>query len=250
MMNFKDYANYYNLLYKDKDYQTEVDYIDKIIKTNSKTKELYHILDLGCGTGRHDILLAEKDYQVLGIDLSEQMIEIANSNKNDNCSFDVNDIRTFQINKKFDTVLSLFHVASYQTTNDDIEKYLQTAYKHLNKNGLFIFDFWYGPAVLTDKPVVRVKRVENDTLKITRIAEPEIIENQNLVNVHFDIIIEQQKNLKLTRLNEIHSMRYWFLPELKYFAEKNGFQVLKSLKWMGNENLDINSWYGLFILKK
>ena len=47
-----------------------------------------------------------------------------------------------------------------------------TAAKHLKPNGVFIFDFWYGPGVLTDPPVVRLKRLENEEIEVLRIAEP------------------------------------------------------------------------------
>jgi hypothetical protein len=76
MSVFGNYARYYDLLNKDKDYEKEADYVHGLIQRyapGSKT-----ILDLGCGTGRHDFLLAEKGYSVTGIDMSEQMLSIAN----------------------------------------------------------------------------------------------------------------------------------------------------------------------------
>ena len=41
----------------------------------------------------------------------------------------------------------------------------KTAAKHLKQNGVFIFDFWYGPGVLTDPPALRQKRLENNEMK-------------------------------------------------------------------------------------
>ena len=65
---FAKYSEYYDLIYTDKDYQKEVDYIDQLIqKYHPKAKT---ILDLGCGTGVHANLLAAKGYRVMGIDLS------------------------------------------------------------------------------------------------------------------------------------------------------------------------------------
>src|SRR5260221_2487885 len=109
---FLNYSKYYDLLYKDKDYAIEVDYIDRLIKKFHP--HAIHLLDVGCGTGRHANLLADRNYFVHGIDLSEQMLEIANNSKRSNPIFSKGDIRNFQLTKKFDVITSLFHVMSYQ----------------------------------------------------------------------------------------------------------------------------------------
>lgn len=65
-------------------------------------------------------------------------------------------ITEFRLNKKFDTVLALFHVMSYQVGNNDIINVLKNTSEHLERGGVFIFDCWYGQAVLTDRPSVRM----------------------------------------------------------------------------------------------
>lgn len=80
MNQFGDlYSKYYDLLYSDKDYTKEVEYIDSLIKgQNSKTKTL---LDMGCGTGKHAELFCDKGYTVSQVDLSEDMLKIAETRK-------------------------------------------------------------------------------------------------------------------------------------------------------------------------
>ena len=76
MQVFKDYAAYYDLLYKDKDYLKEVNYINNLIlkyKKGSKT-----ILEMGSGTGKHAVLLVKKNYNLVGVDFSQSMINLAN----------------------------------------------------------------------------------------------------------------------------------------------------------------------------
>ena len=76
MNNFVKYAQYYNLLYKDKNYRKEVDYVNQLIKQYSG-KPNRTLLDIGCGTGNHDIWFAKKGYRVVGIDKARGMIDIA-----------------------------------------------------------------------------------------------------------------------------------------------------------------------------
>jgi len=249
MTNFKNYAEYYDLLYKDKNYQEEADYVENLLNTFSENK-LQTVLDLGCGTGKHDNLFAEKGYTITGIDLSEEMINIANQSKHKNAEYLVGDVRNIELNRRFDAVISLFHVASYQADNQDFERYLQTAYKHLEKGGVFIFDFWYGAGVLTDKPSVRVRRLENEKLKITRISEPVMHPDSNVVDVNFEVQIEDKRNSETEKITELHKMRYFFIPEIKYFAEKNNFIFVNSFEWLSEKKMNFDSWNGIVILRK
>src|SRR5574344_624121 len=115
MSNFENYSKYYDLLYQDKDYSAESNYIDGLIKKyNLNAKTLF---ELGCGTGKHAKLLAQKGYKTFGIDLSESMLKQAKTLGVD-CEF--GDVRNFRCDKKFDAVLSLFHVVSYQTSDEDV----------------------------------------------------------------------------------------------------------------------------------
>src|SRR6202021_2412457 len=87
-------------------------------------------------------------------------------------TFSSGDIRNYRAGKRFDVVAALFHVMSYQTSNEDLLAAMVTAKEHLTPEGIFIFDYWYAPAVLTQQPSIRVKRMESDRLEVTRIAEP------------------------------------------------------------------------------
>jgi predicted TPR repeat methyltransferase len=248
---FNEYAKVYDLLYESKDYKLESDYIHELIQKYSKNA--HSILDLGCGTGRHDIELAKKGYEITGVDLSSEMLirAHANSQKQDvKCNFVHGDVRYVRLDQKYDVVLALFHVASYQTTNEDLLSFFQTASYHLKKNGLLIFDFWYGPAVVTEKPSVRIKEFENNDFRVIRISHPKMYLAENIVAVQFEVFIYNKSVLTMDTLNETHLMRYLFLPELKLLLEINSLESLTVLDWLKtDENQDINSWYALMVAK-
>ena len=251
MSVFKDYSKYYNLLYKDKDYHTEVDYVQSLIERHSNTN-CQSILNLGCGTGNHDFIFADKGYQVTGVDLSQDMIDVANSKKNNQAKIEFvqADIRDIQLHKQFDVVMSLFHVMSYQTSNADLDKALQTANVHLQKGGLFIFDCWYGPGVLTDRPTIRNKQFENNDYLVTRLSTPTMYANDNCVDVDFKVNILDKKTEQEYTLNEVHKMRYLFLPEIKYYLNTNGFDLVLDEEWLTSKELTYSSWNAVFVCKK
>ncbi|RXJ82203.1 class I SAM-dependent methyltransferase [Arcobacter sp. F2176] len=251
MNQFGDlYSQYYDLLYSDKDYEKEVDYVERLIKSNLPQAKT--ILDMGCGTGKHAELFCNKGYKVHGIDLSEDMLKIAHErarNKEDRLSFSQSKIQDLNLRKKFDVVISLFHVMSYQNSNEELIKAFEVAKTHLNTNGVFIFDFWYGPAVLTDLPTTRIKRLKNEHINVTRIAEPTLECQKNLVNVSYNIFIENKLSKNIIQKNELHQMRYFFDTELELICEKEGFNIEEKREWLDSKNPNFNSWNVVWILK-
>jgi SAM-dependent methyltransferase len=215
MQVFKDYSLYYDLLYQDKNYAAEADYIFSLIKKFQPQAQ--SVLELGCGTGKHASLLAEKGLKIHGIDQSSDMLSCAKKFENAQISFAQGDVRNYRINKKFDAAISLFHVASYQNSNEDLLQFFHTANAHLEAEGVFIFDVWYGPAVLNEKPEKRTKILENKMLKVQRHATPEIHFNDNVVDVNYEILITKKSDNSQNKLNETHKMRYLFKPELELF---------------------------------
>ncbi len=250
MAVFKDYSKYYNLLYKDKNYNSEVDYLINLIKAHSL--ESNSILNLGCGTGNHDFIFASKGFHVTGVDLSQDMIDVANSKKSNdsNLVFLKGDVRDVRLDKTFDVVMSLFHVMSYQTSNLDLENAIKTAHAHLEKGGLFIFDCWYGPGVLTDRPTVRNKQFEDNNFLVTRLSTPHMYSNENCVDVEFNVTIKDKTNGQTYDIHEMHKMRYLFLPEVHYFLDKNGFELVLNEEWLSSAQLTYNSWNATFVAKK
>ena len=248
-MVFNNYAKFYDLLYLEKDYHKECQYIQQIIINNGYGSNL-NILDIGCGSGKHANILSSFGHSLLGIDFSKEMIEIAKKNKKNNANFETHNAIDFNLNKKFDVVLSLFHVISYQNSNKNLYDFVANVSSHLKKDALFIFDFWYGPAVLTQMPSIKIKRLENDEIKVTRISEPSISENESVVDVNFELIIKDKINNETDVVREKHSMRYFFLPELIQVLNHNNIEVLNFEEFITKQKPSFNTWGVCCIAKK
>ena len=249
MTVFGPYSRYYDLLYRDKDYLKEAAYINSLI--NKYLPGAGTILDLGCGTGRHAGELVRLGFQVHGVDLSREMLEKAMLiNSGRNISFSEGDVRKVRLNKNFAVVTALFHVISYLTTNEDVLNTFKTAYKHLNDGGIFIFDCWYGPAVLSERPEVRVKRLEDDEIEITRISEPLMHENDTAVDVNYHVFIREKKNGSVEEIKETHRMRYFFIPEIFMFLNNAGFTPEGAFKFLTMSEPGGQDWNAVFIGRK
>ena len=250
METFRDYAYYYNAFYKDKDYERESKQIDYLIRKYSGN--VHSIINYGCGTGKHDLELTKLGYICTGIDLSEIMIDIAKKNSqivNEKINFSVADIRTYMPQEKYDAVLSLFHVMSYQNRNEDVIAAFRSARKALEKGGLFLFDTWYGPGVLSDKPVVRAKEIEDEQYKLIRIARPIMHDEKNVVDVCYEVLVIDKKTNETKVIEEVHNMRYFFRPEIELFLQQTGFELVDSFDGNTLSRTSFNSWTSYFIAK-
>ena len=110
-----------------------------------------------------------------------------------------------------------------------------------------IFDCWYGPAVLSDRPAVRVKRVEDEEIAVTRIAEPVMYPNDNCVDVNYQLLIKHKAGGMVEELHECHRMRYLFTPEVELLLEQTGFRLLHSEEWMTGKALGFDTWGACFV---
>jgi len=263
MSVFNDYAHYYNALYQDKDYKAETDFIINCLQ--KKNAHIKNILDLGCGTGKHALEMTKHGISVHGVDMSADMLKMgeevlaqkessrAEQSKDFSLTLELGDARTYRNHKKYDAVTSLFHVMSYQNTEQDALAVFQTAKAHLNDGGLFLFDFWYGPCVLSDRPEYREKIIQHEQGDILRIAKPTLKTTENIVDVHYTIIMNQtsqgQQNHQKNEhsFEETHSMRYWFLPELRHLAQTCGFSVCDEGAWMSYNTPTEKDW-GVWML--
>jgi SAM-dependent methyltransferase len=222
----EEYAKDYDALYEDKDYSKECDLIEDIFRAYSK-KPVKTILDIGCGTGGHAIELAKRGYNVLGIDRSPDMIIEARKKAEgiDNVSFIEADARKTNLGGQYDAAIMMFAVLGYQTSNDDVIETLEKIRKHLRPDGLLISDVWYGPAVLTQKPSVRLRTTDVDHVHIMRFSRGELDTQNNICRVFFKLWRIKDDTI-LAYTEEIHDMRYFFIPELTAFLNATDFEPI------------------------
>lgn len=234
------YSQYYDLFYREKDYKAEAAFVTELLDRHGIVGGT--LMDLGCGTGRHAVEFASTGFSVSGVDMSPDMLARADARRitlpsavAKRLKFQQGDARTVRTEEVYDAVVSLFHVASYQTTNADFMAMCHTAATHLPRSGLFLFDCWYGPAVLADPPKVRIKRASNEEAAVIRIAEPVTRPHENTVAVNYTILMTDWKTQRIETALETHVMRYLFKPEVELMLDLSGFEVLDSVRWMGGE---------------
>lgn len=246
--NFKLYSQYYDLLYQDKDYVAEADYVANLIETYKAGAK--KILELGAGTGKHAFLLANKGYKTIGLERSADMVAIANNEKNANVVFKVADITDFKLDETFDVATSLFHVISYLTENKHLIQTFNNVNTHLNQGGIFIFDVWHSPAVYHQVPEKRNKKLVNDKIEVSRDATPISITDQNVVEVDYAITITNLADHSTSHFFEKHPMRHFSKPEIELLAYATGFELIHAEEFLSAAPASTQTWGVCYVLKK
>lgn len=222
------YAGAYDTIYREKDYDGECALIERIFGKYA-TKPVRKVLDLGCGTGNHALRLAAKKYEVTGVDRSAEMLGLAEKKAKQQrvtVSLHQASIPDLNLNREFDAVLMMFAVLGYHLKNEDVLGALRAARKHVAKGGLLLFDVWYGPAVLNERPGDRLRVIESEEGTLLRTSSGELDSQQQICTVHFQLW--QMKGDKVVnRTDESHPMRYFFPQELRLFLETAGFRLLR-----------------------
>jgi SAM-dependent methyltransferase len=257
---FQDYARYYNLLYRDKDYAGESAFVLDVLRGHGCVPAT--LLDLGCGTGRHALEMSRRGVRVTGVDMSQTMLDMGRENLRALNPADFpaplpelrcGDARTVRLGKTYDAAVSLFHVMSYQNTEEDALAMLETARVHLKPGGLFFFDFWHGPGVLADPPTRRERTLEDARTRVRRLAVPEHRKDDHIVVVNYTVTISDLDNKTgggESCLAESHSMRYWFLPELRELAGRAGFTMAAEGGWMRDAPASATDWNAWMVVER
>lgn len=244
MSIFSAYASYYDLFYRDRDCAGDVRYIESICARRDAA--ISRVLDVGCGTGCHLEQFLAAGYSVTGIDASPSMLAHAR----ERCAGDAvtlceADARNFDLGESFDLVVSLFHIVSYLTTDEDLSAAFACVNRHLDPGGLFVFDAWYGPAVLAQGPSDRDHRYVADDRVVERKARPVLHADRNCVDVAFEVNVESAGTVETIR--ETHVLRYLFEDEVRALLEAAGMQLAGCEEWLTGRAPGPDTWGVCFI---
>jgi len=229
---FEKSGEYYDSIYRSHDYEKECEALEKIFEKFCQ-KPPKSILDTGCGTGSHALILSRRGYSVTGIDISKAMIDIARrkaENEKIEIDFFVQDVRNMNLNRKFDCVLCMFGAFPYILTYGDLVSALSGVKQHLNEGGLFIFELWSIGGLKPYLPFKNWIKMADENGDLYRLSESSFNPQTNILNVDFTFIF-LGKNRPAETFSETHKLRCYALPEIQQYLDNNEFKLLSVYDW-------------------
>jgi len=239
---------YYDDIYSSKDYKLESSFIAQ----NSMPGNL---LDIGCGTAAHDVLLSGDFTQIIGIDRSFSMISIGKKKIEQlnlsNIALHACDLEEISSDITFNNVISMFNVVNHICTLAELRKFYNQASQRLEAKGIFIFDCWNGAAMRRFGPNPRTSKQISSGEKFFEV------ETQTETNL-MSGIVEMKTTVSLSMNREIienfdYSLthRLWTPDVIGELLHENGFKTNKICSdFKGNTDISENDFRLIYVCEK
>ena len=247
------YAELYDLFYSDKPYAAEAAFVHDCFQKFGLSP-IRKVLELACGTGRHALELDKSGYQITAMDRSPYMIEIARrraAEHNSRIVFAAGDMQQLPLaEKQFDAALCLFDSIGYLKTDKALRAALAAIWNHLRPNGLFIFEFWHAPAMLSHYSPVRVRRWKTSPSEIVRISETTLDRRNRLANVDYTVY-ELKDDGTYSTVRETHGNRFFSVDEMQALLSDTNFEPMKFFAgFTKSEQIIDETWHIVAVARK
>lgn len=183
------------------------------------------ILDLACGEGTFVIETEKLGYDTVGIDLSEEMIQIARDKAEEagaEATFLKQDMRELSLDESFGLVTSWFDSMNYLLNRSDFRKTLENVYDSLTEGGYFVFDVntIHGLSVQWQEHDCYVQRDDSSVFELHRTGydRPE-----RIARLTITFFVNQGETWE--KHEEVHMEKGYELDEIREMARKTGFTV-------------------------
>lgn len=242
MESYMEFASLYDMLTGDVEYEKRADYIEQLFKKFiSKKPEL--IADIGCGTGTVCDILQKRGYDMIGIDSSEAMLNIARE-KNDNILYLLQNMTSFELYGTVDVILSMLDTVNYLTEDGELYDFLLLAKNYLNPSGLLIFDI-NSPYKFKNIFSDNIYNFENENL----FYSWENDFDGNICEFYLNFFVKGD-NDKYTRITEQHFERCYEVDEIKNIVEKAGLTILGIFGDLSHNTYKNDDERIFFVIKK
>lgn len=225
-------AGYYDLTHHFRDYRQQSDFIHAAIQKYSSSAK--KVLDICCGTGSHALILAEKGYNVTGVDNSQEMLKLARGKvkaRSRNPKFESGDMFDLKYSQQFDAAYCFGTTLMMLTSLEEFSRFLSSTGKTLKPGGLLIFDVWNGWKML--QATNEMHPSENETTRVIWFSNGHINREQRTQHLESAFLIQEQDATRIETFTE--DLKIFFKDEIQCLLESHGFTVETIL---GNDSLD------------
>ena len=246
MDNFQSYSQFaslYDALTSDVEYEKRCDYLETLFDKHLSEKPSL-ICDLGCGTGSVCQILSKRGYDMIGIDSSEFMLDVASKKEGREKILYLNqDMTEFELYGTVDVFLCMLDSLNYLTETEDVDKVFSLVKNYLNPGGIFIFDvntFYKYDKVLSDNTFV----FEENGIFCTWENSFDGQWCDYLLN-----FFVKNKN-GYSRHTEEHSQKYHSDETIRRLAEKHSLKIEAVYSELSLEKPHINDERVFYVLSK
>ncbi|NLU35769.1 MAG: methyltransferase domain-containing protein [Clostridiales bacterium] len=216
---YQEFAYLYDKLMKNVDYQRWADHIEEIFRKNGRKPET--VVDLGCGTGAVTNILAERGYQVTGVDISEDMLFVAREKARKSglqVSYICQDMTELTLHRPVDAIICMCDGFNYILEEAKLKQTFQRIYQYLNPGGILVFDIstYYKLASILGNNTMADSDEEISFIWFNNFDRQSRILEMNLT-------FFKKENGLYKRADETHYQRAYYTEEITALLQESGF---------------------------
>ncbi len=224
-------APFYDEVNRDVDYKSWADFIENVISKFNTGSAPELVLDLGCGTGRMTVELARRGYDMTGVDISVEMLDIARQEAeaagySSRILWLCQDMREFELYGTVDVTVSCLDCINHLTDRSSLSKCLSLVHNYLIPNGLFIFD-------INGKG--KFERVYSDNSFVMEesgnvcIWQNDYNSGSGLCDFYITVFSEESDG-RYNRYDDVQREKMYTLRTIKNALEREGFDFLGAFR--------------------
>lgn len=223
MSSYQSFARVYDMFMDNVPYEEWCDYLEGLLKEYKVEDGL--VLELGCGTGSMTELLAQRGYDMIGVDNAEDMLEIAFEKKaeaDSNSLYLLQDMREFELYGTVRAVVSVCDSMNYILEEEDLLEVFRLVNNYLDPGGIFIFDMntIYKYRELLGETTICENREEGSFIWDNYYDEEEQINQYDLT-----LFIKEEKEL-YRKYEETHFQRAYEVETVQRLLEEAGMEFV------------------------
>lgn len=222
MGSYENFARVYDELMDNVPYEEWAQFILNLLQDRKITEGL--VLELGCGTGKLMTLLGKAGFDMIGVDNSVEMLQIAREKTSQDFLYLLQDMRGFELYGTVKAVISVCDSVNYITKKEELRKVFQLVNNYLDPEGVFIFDFntEYKYRELIGETVIAEDRED-----VSFIWFNEYDEDSHLNDIDLKVFVQEEGDI-YRKFQEEHIQRGYTLDEIKQLLEESGLIFLET----------------------
>lgn len=226
---YGSFAAVYDMFMDNIPYEEWCEYLVSLLREQGVTEGI--LADLGCGTGSLTELLSQKGYDMIGIDLSEEMLEIAMNKRiesQSNILYLLQDMREIELYGTVRAIVSICDSMNYLTEYEDLVQTLRLANLYLDPKGVFIFDMnteYKYREILADNTIAE-NREESSFIWENQYDEESRLNEYDLTLFIREDLLGGEASASYRRFQETHYQRAYSLEEIQKAIAEAGMELL------------------------